>query len=764
MSDSPADGARFVEVAVPVPIRQPFTYRVPSQLVPHLTPGARVAVPFGRRKLPAFVVGHVESVPDNVKKVRDVAGVLDDEPVFPSELLNFLCDAARYYMHPIGEVLKAAAPAVSSRSVRRLRDEGFLEAGERLPTATLGTRVELVARLDASQGAALRLGSAQRAVLERLVEGREVTSQELRGSVRSPRQVLRSLEKKGLITLEERRVVADPFFGSPVAKDIPPPLNDAQATAVQAILDTFDAESAGRSTFLLQGVTGSGKTEVYLRVIEAALAQGRGGLLLVPEIALTPQLVSRFRARLGDAIAVLHSALSDRERQAHWEALRSGRVRLAIGARSAVFAPVADLGVVVVDEEHDGSFKQEEGFRYHARDLAILRASRAGAVCVLGSATPSLETRSAADQGRVHRLLLPARATGQTLPEVEVVDLARHREGPTKNPLLSAPLLRALEGALERGEQSILFLNRRGFASAMRCDRCGQISECPACSVPLTEHRHIGRLVCHYCDYSEVSDRPCRSCGATDSVSLGLGTEQLEAALSATFSGARVLRLDRDTATGPGVERILDRFRRGDADILVGTQMVTKGHDLPRVTFVGVILADQSLGFPDFRAGERTFQLLSQVAGRAGRADRPGHVVFQTFQPEHPAVRHAAGHDFEGFYRSELECRRELGYSPFSRLVAVRLDAGDEARVKRAAAELAGMVKEAAAVRSGLVRLLGPAPAPIGRLRGRYRFRFLLRSQDRRALRSVAGRVVQRLDDGIAPVRGSVDIDPVSML
>ena len=694
-----------------------------------------------------------------------VAGVLDVRPVFTPELLAFLREAARYYMHPIGEVLKAAAPAMASQSVRRLRSEGFLANEESLPGAKLGTRTELFARLVAGANLDVpRLGTAQQVLVALLQERGEVTADELRRHLREPRRVLRTLERRGLVATAERDVVTDPFFGTPVVRDEPPPLHPEQAAAVDAILAALESGGDAVSTFLLQGVTGSGKTEVYLRVMEATLRSGRGGLLLVPEIALTPQLVSRFRARLGDAIAVLHSALGDRQRHDHWHALRSGRVHLAIGARSAVFAPVQNLGVVIVDEEHDGSFKQEEGFRYHARDLAILRARRAGAACVLGSATPSLETRSGADRGRLHRLVLPTRATGQILPPVEVVDLARHREGPTKHPLLSAPLFRAIEGALTRGEQSILFLNRRGFAPSVRCERCGQISECPACSVPLTEHRRAGRLRCHYCDFAAPMGRPCASCGAPDAVSLGLGTEQLEEALALAFPQATVARLDRDTATGPGVERILDRFRSGAVDVLVGTQMVTKGHDLPRVTVVGVILADQSLGFPDFRAGERTFQLLAQVAGRAGRAERPGQVVFQTFQPEHPAIHFAARHDFEGFYREELRGRRELGYSPFSRLAAVRVDAGDEGRTRTAATLLARLAQQTEAVKQGQVRILGPAPAPIARIRGRFRYRFLLRSADRRALRSVAGVVVQRIDEGLTPVRASVDIDPVSML
>jgi primosomal protein N' (replication factor Y) len=745
---------RYVDVALPVPLRRRFTYRVPRG---EIAIGARVAVPFHGRKLVGFVLGHNETPPAGVK-VKDIAGQLEPEPVFPSELLSFLLEAADYYLHPIGEVLRAAAPAMPSEGIHALREEGFLERGESLGTAVATKKKRFLRSTDAPRA---RLGPRQREVLAVLDERAEISVDELRAIVGASSAVLRALESRGLLTTEEREVAADPFFSDAVARDTPLPLNDAQARAVESLLGALDAGAAR----LLHGVTGSGKTEVYLRVIAEARARGKGALLLVPEIALTPQLVARFRARFGDGIAVLHSGLSDRERYLAWRGLRRGELDLAIGARSALFAPVPNLGVIVVDEEHDPSFKQEEGFRYQARDMAILRAHRAGALCILGSATPSLETYHRAMTDKIALDVLPDRATPHPLPEVEIVDLKRHGPGPSGHPLITGPLHAALKRCLAAGDQAILFLNRRGFSPSLRCGACGELASCPACSVSLTEHRRAGVLRCHYCDFSMPSTITCPSCKQNALEQLGLGTERLEDALAEAFAPAKIARLDRDTAAdGRAIESVLDRLRRREVDVLVGTQMVTKGHDIAGVTMVGAVLADQSLAFPDFRAAERTYQLLSQVAGRAGRGERPGAVVLQTFRPEHPAIVHARTHDYVRFYEAELEARRELGYSPFGRLVAVRIDAADEQRARATAVELADHVSRHPAILDHSVSLLGPAPAPIARLRARWRFRLLLRSPDRRALRAVARAIADRIDQGLGPVRAHVDVDPVSML
>ncbi len=747
-----------VEVAVPAPLRRTFTYRVPAELGV-LAAGTRVAVPFGRRKVAAVVLRGGVSAPEGVA-IKAVAGVLDPEPVFPEELLAFLEEAARYYLHPIGEVLRAAAPALPAGATRRLRRVGFLAEDEALAGRS-GPRRELwVLRTD-RPAEGRPLGKRQATLLREIDARREAPWAELLHASGASRGVLDALAERGLVTLEERDA-SDPLFGAPVPTDPPKALHPEQATAVDAITTPLRAREP--SAFLLHGVTGSGKTEVYLHVVRDALSIGRGALVLVPEIALTPQLVARFRARFGDEIAVLHSGLRDRERDLAWRALRSGRVRVAIGARSALFAPVRDLGVVVVDEEHDPSFKQEEGFRYNARDMALLRAHRAGAVCVLGSATPSLETYYRAERGQLGLLELRQRATGVPLPPVEVVDLRRHGAGPTGHPLVSGPLFRALERCLERKEQAILFLNRRGYAPSLRCLACGELAECPSCSVALTHHLRAELLRCHYCDYATKEVERCRACGGGPLEPLGLGTERLEDHLASALAPARVARLDRDTATPATVDQVLERLRSGQVDVLVGTQMVTKGHDIPSVTLVGVILADQSLAFPDFRASERTFQLLAQVAGRSGRGAASGSVVVQTFQPEHHAVRSAAAHDFRAFFDREIGDRRELGYAPFGHLVAFRASATTERDAASAVESLATLARRHPAVRDGHVGILGPAPAPIRRVRNRYRYRLMLRAAERRPLRAVAAALVAAAEASAGAAQIQVDVDPVQMM
>ena len=749
----------YVEVALPVPLRRVFTYAVPDSLSGGLRCGSRVAVSFNRRKLAGVVIGGRDELPEGVKRALKVAGLLEPEPVFTPELLRFLEQAAKYYMHPLGEVLRAAAPALPSGAMKRLRAEGFLESSENLPGQRVAHHTTWKISATANDPSGVRLGSRQQQLMARLAAQPTLLLDELRGELSDPRAVVRSLADKGLVAFEEVEANPDPFFRTVVERDVPPEPNPAQKHAIDRIREALLAQSA--ESFLLHGVTGSGKTEVYLRAIEEVRTAGGGAILLVPEIALTPQLVGRFRARFGDDIAVLHSGLTARQREDAWQSLRRGRVQVAIGARSALFAPVANLALVVVDEEHDPSFKQDEGFRYHARDMALLRAQYAGAVCVLGSATPSVETYYRANAGAVHLLSLPSRATGATLPEVEIVDLRRHRKGPTGHALLSGPLHAALGRCLDGGHQAILFLNRRGFSPSVRCEGCGEIAECPACSVALTEHRAQGALRCHYCDFHRPLAMPCPSCGAPEYRELGVGTEQLQHAIEESFPKASVARLDRDTAAGEGVEAVLDRLRTGEVDVLVGTQMVTKGHDIPGVTLVGVVLADQSLAFPDFRASERTFQLLAQVAGRAGRAESPGEVVLQTFQPEHPAVRLAAQHDYGRFYEEEVVQREEVGYPPFARLVSVRVHAGAEVDARNATQHLADTAREHSAVRDGAVQVLGPAPAPLARLRGRYHYRLLLKSSDRKLLRSVAALLAARIDQGLAPTHATLDIDPL---
>jgi primosomal protein N' (replication factor Y) len=577
---------------------------------------------------------------------------------------------------------------------------------------------------------------------------------------------LRTLVKKGLVEIVERVVRVDAWSGRAghvsgmSAPVLPPELTAAQQAALEAVRVPLVAEEF--RGFLLHGITGSGKTEVYLHVIAEVLAAGRGALVLVPEISLTPQLAARFRARFGDQVAVLHSGLSDRERFDEWSRLREGRARIALGARSAVFAPVAGLGAVVVDEEHDSSFKQEEGVRYHARDVALVRAQRARAVCVLGSATPSLESYFGARAGRIQLLELPERATARPLPSVELVDLRDHRPDPDS--LLTAPLAAAVSETLARQEQVILFLNRRGFHTFVLCVACGHAFRCPSCSVSLTYHRQRDRLLCHYCGHGERVPPSCPSCGAADSISRrGMGTERVADAIAQRFPTARIGRLDRDAAVGKAIEKVLGRMARGEIDILVGTQMVAKGHDFPGVTLVGVLLADTGLSLPDFRASERTFQLLTQVAGRAGRGDRPGRVVIQSYRVDAVAVSAAQNHDYALFSASELAAREELDYPPFGHLVAIRLD-GPEARdVEAEAARLAERARAMMPADRG-VTVLGPSEAPLARLKGRTRWHMWLRARERRDLRAFLRALVPAGGARSGSVRLTVDVDPVSAL
>jgi primosomal protein N' (replication factor Y) len=755
----------LADVALPVPLARAFTYEVPAVLAARVGSGTRVTCPFGGRRVVGVVLDVREGEPPpNVKPLFSAVG---DAPSVPGDLLAFLKDLSQYYLSPIGEVVRLALPPVEKEVARQLEEPTLFAAKARgvgarkvkWVTATSGEP-----GTESTQGKGVRLGTQAAALLTHLRAVGTSPLARLEERWPSARAAVKRLAELAMVSLDERDAPADPFFAELIARDVPPELTVAQATAVATIVSSLHDKRA--ATFLLHGVTGSGKTEVYLRAIAAAREAKRGGIVLVPEIALTPQLVSRFRARFGDEVAVLHSGLTARERHAMWTRLHSGEVDVAIGARSALFAPVRNLGLVVVDEEHDPSFKQEEGVRYNARDMAILRAFRAGGVCVLGSATPSLETEHLTRSGKAIKLSLPDRARMQSMPRVEIVDLRRIGAGPTGDKRLSLPLHRALEATLAAKEQAILFLNRRGFAPSVRCEACGEMAACPSCSVALTFHKRAGSILrCHYCEFETHMPQACKACDAPgESLVLeGLGTEKLEETLSAAFPTARVARLDRDVASGRTVDKVLSRMRAREIDVLVGTQMVTKGHDLPHVTLVGVVNADAALSIPDFRAAERAFQLLVQVAGRAGRGDVPGRVLVQTYDPEHHAIAFAAKHDVTGFTERELVDRRELGYPPFSRMALVRVDAVSEDEARQACAHLAAVARNAAGTTPG-IDVLGPAPAPLTRLRNRHRFRMMVRAAERRDLRKVLLAVEQARATLPRDVRSGIDIDPVQFL
>ncbi len=739
----------LVKVAVAAAVRGTFTYRVPTALEPAVEVGRRVAVPFGKsRRATGYVVGFAESPPEGVA-LRDVVAVLDAFPLFTADLIELVRWAEEYYLCPPGELYRAALPpGLNARAGAAAPRRRAVEFAAPAPGAA-----------EALAGLARR-ARAQHAVLEYLLARGRIPLDELRAAFPAGRAALGALREKGfaIVDAETPLLCGASLPGAEVA----PALTPDQCSALGVLGEALD--QGVFATFLLHGVTGSGKTEVYLRAIARALQAGRGALVLVPEIALTPQLAGRFRARFGAEVALVHSGLSDAERHAEWLRLRHGEARICVGVRSAVFAPVRDLAIVVVDEEHDPSFKQEDGPAYQARDLAVVRAKQAGALCVLGSATPSLESLENARRGRYRLIGLPSRVDDRPLPQVEIVDLRQlHRSGRALGSgLLSPQLSEALAAALAIHQQAILFLNRRGFQTLVICEGCGREERCSSCSVSLTYHRRRGVLLCHYCGHVERITPDCPTCGGPRR-GIGVGTEQVEAAVRELLPAARVARLDRDAVrSADDIAGVLARFANRELDVLVGTQMVTKGHDFPGVTLVGVVLADIALGLPDFRAAERTFQLLTQVAGRAGRGAEAGRVLVQTWNPGSPAIACAVGHDYGRFVEGEMANRRALGWPPFARLLAVRVE-GSEEGAKVCAEALARAARPALSGGHGLV-LLGPAPAALEKLRGRSRWHLLFRASRPEPLRLVHQLLapLARRPPGGAEVR--FDVDPYSML
>ncbi len=801
---------RFATVALPLPLASSYTYRIPETLADRVTPGARVVVPVRRREMIGIVLEADAPAPEAA--AREILAAPDDLPAVPEGLLATARWVAEYYGSPIGLTLKAMLPAglwgesqvVAVRAPGRWKIGGV--AGEVL--AELEGRggeapVPLLARVLkrpvwdavhrlASVGAVrLRVeppDTAGSAATERVValQGepptlleratlfkRRARRRELYEALESlggsahvrhvveqlgfGEAVIRGLVSQRLAKITTAERVRDPFGDS---AGTPPPetLTAAQAEAVEAIESLAPGTGA-----LLFGVTGSGKTLVYLEAVKRVLARGRGAIVLVPEIALTPQTVSRLRGAFGDEVAVLHSALSDGERADAWRLLRRGERRVAVGARSAVFAPVRDLGIVVVDEEHEASYKNGESPRYLTRDVAAVRAHIEGAALVLGSATPSLEAMARAGD-RLRLLRLPERIGARPLPPVEMVDLRVAPKVAGTGPVAwSVALDEAITATLARREQALLLLNRRGYAAFLQCPDCGEVWQCRRCTISLTVHRAPAGLRCHYCGYEEPLPFTCRKCANPVQQMRGVGTQQLEQVLAERYPGARVARMDLDTtSTKWSHQRILGTVERGEVDLLIGTQMIAKGLDFPNVTLVGVVDADTGLYLPDFRAAERTFQLLAQVAGRAGRGPKGGRVVVQTRHPQHHALVWSARHDVEGFLREELELRRAPPYPPEVHLVNLLVSGEDEALTANRTAELADWCNALVARHALEVMVLGPAPCPLAKIKDRWRWHVLLKGQQ-----EVLGRIV-RYAVGRLPRAGKtrivIDRDPGSML
>ncbi len=807
------------------PVDGVYTYRVPEAMADEAVPGARVLVPFGRRQITGVVAERVEGSADKLKPLHDV---LDARPALTPELLALTRWVADYYLCAWGEAVKAALPSgtgVESHRVahalvpadawpdpkgRKLLRALAAPNGDGMPVAQLADALgrktvpqNLLRRMEAAgvlridhevQDATvtaktarhLRLvadgdvsGSKQRALLDYLArtDGDTLQAQALAATGASSSTV-KGLVDKGLVDAFDAEVErrADGMDAEAVAPAPPLDLHPAQTAALAAIVGAVEGGRA--ETFLLHGVTGSGKTEVYLRALRATLDRGQAAIVLVPEIALTPQTVRRFRAHFGDRVAVLHSRMSPGERLDAWTRIRDGVYPIVIGPRSAVFAPLEDVGLIVVDEEHEASYKQfDPSPRYHARDVAVMRAWRAGAVCVLGSATPSMESVANANGGKYTRLEMPERVPvrspdGTTrapapLPPVRVLDLAREKQVRRLKGALSHELRLSIADRLEKGEQTILLQNRRGYAPVLTCQDCGWVPMCPHCAVTLTVHRTAPgeRMRCHYCGWTQRVPHPCPECEADDLRPLGAGTQRVQEEIADVFPSARVLRMDLDTTSRKGAHRrILDAFGRGDADVLLGTQMVAKGLDFPRVTLVGVVEADTGMLLPDFRAAERTFQLLAQVAGRAGRHELQGEVLLQTRNPEHPAITFALSHDFHGFALGELGERLALGYPPYGRLIGVEVK-GPHEESTRQLAQRWGAALTTEAGRVAGVQVLGPVPALIGRVKKWWRYQILVKAP-RTLPASVLAAVVQAAEGSVRMPSGhrvNLDVDPVGL-
>jgi primosomal protein N' (replication factor Y) len=787
--------SELVSVAVPLPFQAPFTYRLPhgTSLPPV---GCRVQVPFGGRRVIGVVTGRGEAPAKGVK-LRDVTAVLDESPLVPPPLLDLAAWVAEHYLAPPGECFRLVMPPAGVRASRavvklvrpeaepedpvvealrakplrlttlarrlggdprarvaRLRRAGVVEVAQAIDAP--GFRERQVAVLVEAEVEAK--GRAQAEALERLrAAGGRARVGDLARDRPSVRGALGRLAEKGVVRLEQERDVRSPE-GLPVPGATPVEPTEDQARALEPILEAVS--SAASRPFLLHGITGSGKTEVYFRAIEAALERGRGAVVLVPEIALTPLLVRAATARFGETVSVLHSELSAGERHDQWWRIREAEARVVVGARSAVFAPVPELGIVVVDEEHDASYKQDESPRYHGRDVAVVRAQLEGCPVLLGSATPSVESHSNALKGKYHGLSMPRRIGPRRLPQVEVVD-RREMIKAGGDPILGPTLRDALGARLDRGEQALLLLNRRGYATCLLCRECGQQATCPNCSVSLTLHRGGSRALCHYCGHDSGAPSSCAACRGAYLRLTGYGTEKVVDAVQAALPRARVERLDRDRARRRGVlARVLSRFEAGEIDVLVGTQMIAKGHDFPRVTLVGVVDADVGLGLPDFRSAERTFQLLKQVAGRAGRGDVPGEVILQSHLPDHYALGFACAQDYEGFFEREMEFRRTMAYPPTLALVNVVVRSSQAGSGAREADVLARRLRQSA---RGRFRVLGPAHAPLARLRSEHRFQVLLKG-NRPAMRQA---VREALVEAYGPQRWpnvAVDVDPLTVM
>ena len=750
----------IARVTLEIALRKEFDYLIPQELAAQVAVGSRVKVPFGRRE----VLGCVTALSDDSShpkiKLRPILRIVGGVTLVTPGILRLSRWIGDYYCCSPETALKSVLP----EAVRKEKQ---------------GWKERLMVRVLPAPSSPPRLTAKQATLLAFLQGQKEIAVQDAVRLAKASPAMLRRLEDRGLVEISGQIDERDPYAREVILPTTPLALNVDQTKAVERIKDALNVlpktdahpgeSTPSATTFLLHGVTGSGKTEVYLQTIAHALSLERGAIVLVPEISLTPQTVERFKARFSGGphktlVAVLHSHLSAGERHDEWHKIRQGRARIVIGARSAIFAPVKALGLIIVDEEHEQSYKQEEAPRYHARDVAVIRASMENAVTVLGSATPSLESYYNAQKGKYALLEMPTRADDKKMPIVRVVDMRQAARKEKGTPIFSPQLKEAITRRLERKEQTILFLNRRGFATSLQCPKCGYVAQCPNCSVSLTYHRQIQQLCCHICGYHATAPTVCPDvkCRNPEIRYSGLGTEKVEATLVRLFPHARIRRMDSDTLKRKeDYRKVLGDFKTGKIDILVGTQMIAKGLHFPNVTLVGIIYADLSLHIPDFRAGERTFQLLTQVAGRAGRGDVEGEVLVQAFTPFHPAIQYARRHDFAGFFEQEIEFRQQLKYPPLGRVALITLKSRNEDKAKFSAEHLKReLEKDLSEIRDLVIS--GPAAAPLARAETQYRYQVLLRTPQMTRLSRKLAETLQRVSFP-EDVTVSPDIDPVNL-
>ncbi|WP_022667022.1 replication restart helicase PriA [Desulfospira joergensenii] len=808
---------KYIDVAVPLPLDQTFVYEMPARLEELWTPGMRVLVPFGRKRLTGYLLGDHPDKPGF--KTREILELLDDHPLFPENQIPFFEWIAQYYIHPLGEVIKTALPGgldrrdVScafmtekgeralgsgeagpdearvmeqfkaregirltrlSRSeigpsvlslVRKMEKKGWIEISAILKKENVRAKQEkYILCSNTEPDPSVRMSKKRREILNIVAESGEISLTGLRAKIPTAPKLIRPLEQAGLIKIELRRVFRDPL-GDPVEPDVPPELTREQALVLEKVEADRDK---GFIPYVLAGVTGSGKTEVYMRLAARAVEQGKTAIVLVPEIALISQTERRFRARFGERIAVIHSMLSPGERLDQWRKICLGSVSIVIGARSAIFSPFENIGIIIVDEEHDSSYKQETGLRYNARDLALVRGKMNGCPVVLGSATPSVQSFQNAEAGRFVRLNLESRVNSNPLPEIKLVDLKKYKDFRGSERIITPELAKEIRACLEKGNQALIFLNRRGFATFPACNDCGTPLSCRFCDVTLTFHKGASHYKCHLCGFIQKIPAVCPECGKPEIRDFGFGTEKIEDMLKAMFPDARLARMDQDSTARKGSAlKLLKKIRNRTVDIIVGTQMLAKGHDFPSITLVGVVCADLSLNLPDFRAGERTFQLLAQVAGRAGRGREPGKVIMQTYTPDHFIIEASKRQDFVEFFNNEAPFRKALEYPPFSRMIQLKISGKDPKKVQAHARTVAGVLNRLlqSGSKENEIRIMGPIEAAIPRISDRYRWQILVKGGSATRINHLVRQMKE--DPGIKPVKDvriNVDVDPYSLM